>query len=62
MSEKLFLYEDETGHRLYQKEPRAVKCPDCGETMKFIATIPRRDGEDEGDHKIRTILHGRETK
>ncbi len=63
MSEKLYLYQDHAGHRIYSKEPRtSVKCFECGEPMKFIATLPRREGESESEHKVRALAFGRRVK
>ncbi len=62
MSDKLFLYQDENGHRLYSKEVRAVNCSDCGSPMRYVATIPRREGETESEHRVRTAAFGRRVK
>ncbi len=59
--DKLYLFQCENSHRLYSKDTDAKSCLMCAEPkpMKFIATLPRREGESESEHKVRALAWGR---
>lgn len=61
-AETLYLFECKSKHRITRKsEVNNASCSRCDPqgSFKFVISIPRKEGETEVAHQLRTLDHGR---